>query len=107
MSDNDQASERPGAGQQVVNALKLVADVTILPGTSHLVEGKVKDGLLYSLMGLASRIILTPALGPAVWIPQVVIGLDAFSTAASGRHLWETAVPKSEAPKSSDAPRQP
>ena len=107
MSDNDQASERPAAGQQVVNALKLVADVTILPGTSHLVEGKVKDGIIYGLIGLGSKIILTPFLGPAVWIPQVLVGLDSFSTAASGRHLWETAAPTSEAPKSSGTPQQP
>ena len=107
MSDNDRASERPPAGQQVVNALKLVADVTILPGTSHLVEGKVKEGIIYGLTGLASKIILTPLLGPAVWIPQVLVGLDSFSTAASGRHLWETAVPTSEAPKSSGTPQQP
>ena len=97
----------PSAGEQVVNALKLVADVSILPGTSHLVEGKVNEGILYGLAGLASRIVLTPVLGPAVWIPQVLVGLDSFSKSVSGRHLWETALPTSEAPKSSGTPQQP
>jgi hypothetical protein len=107
MKDNDLAPERPSAGEQVVNALKLVADVSILPGTSHLVEGKVNEGILYGLAGVATRIVLTPVLGPAVWIPQVLVGLDSYSKSASGRHLWETALPKSEARKSSDTPQQP
>jgi hypothetical protein len=107
MSDNDRASERPAAGQQVVNALKLVADVSILPGTSHLVEGKVKDGIVYGLVGVGSTVLLASFLGPFGFLPKVLCGLDSFSTAVSGRHLWETAVPTSEAPKSSDAPRQP
>jgi hypothetical protein len=101
------AEAYPSAGEQVVNVLKLVADVSILPGTSHLVEGKIKEGILYGLTGLASRIILTPVLGPAVWIPQVLVGLDSFSKSASGRHLWETALPTSEASKSSSTPQQP
>ena len=107
MNDSDRASERPSAGEQVVNALKLVADVSILPGSSQLVEGKVKEGLLYGLTGLASKIVLTPVLGPAVWIPQILVGLDSFSKSASGRHLWEMAVPTSEAPKSTGTPQQP
>jgi hypothetical protein len=107
MNNNDLASERPSAGEQVVNALKLVADVSVLPGTSQLVEGKVNEGILYGLAGIASKIILTPVLGPAVWIPQVLIGLDSFSKSASGRHLWETALPKPQAPKTSDVPQQP
>ena len=107
MNDNDLASERPSAGEQVVNALKLVADVSFLPGTSQLVEGKVNEGILYGLAGFASRVVLTPILGPAVWIPQVLIGLDSFSKSASGKHLWETALPKPQAPIPSGAPQQP
>jgi len=101
------AEAYPSAGEQAVNALKLVADISILPGTSHLVQGKVKEGILYGLVGVASKIILTPVLGPAVWIPQILVGLDSYSKSSSGQHLWETAVPTSEAPKSSGTPQQP
>ena len=84
----DQSTAGPSAGEQVVNALKLVADVTFLPGTGQLVEGKVGEGVLYGLAGLAAKMI-SPILGPLWWVPWVGVGLDSFSKSAAGKHLWQ------------------
>src|SRR5262249_49730975 len=84
--------DTPTAGQQAVNALKLVADVGILPCTSQFVEGKVGSGILYVLAGLAAKAVLTRPIG---FLAGVGVGLDSFAKSPSGRHLWE--LPRSEA----------
>ena len=68
--------------------LKLVADVALTPGSGQLVEGKVGEGVLYGLAGVAAKII-SPALGPLCWVPWVTVALDSFSMSAAGKHLWE------------------
>ena len=78
----------PTTGEQVVNGLKLVADVGVLPGTSQLGEGKVGEGMLYGRAGVATKAV-SPLLGPLWWIPWVGVGLDSFSRSASGKHLWQ------------------
>jgi hypothetical protein len=84
------AEIHPTAGEQVANGLKLVANVAVLPGTSQLVEGKVKEGVLYGAAGVAAK-MLSPLLGPLWWVPWVGVGLDSYSKSASGRHIWEFA----------------
>jgi len=76
------------AGEQVANMLKLVADVALTPGSGQLVEGKVGEGVLYGLAGVAAKII-SPALGPLCWVPWVTVALDSFSMSAAGKHLWQ------------------
>jgi hypothetical protein len=95
----EQSSTHPTAGEQVVNALKLVANVTVLPGTSQLVEGKVQEGMMYGLAGVASK-VLSPLLGPLWWVPWVGLGLDSFSKSSSGRHLWQLSPTKPQPPVS-------
>lgn len=85
----DQSSNGPGPGEQVVNALKLFADVVVLPGSGQLVEGKVREGVLYGLAGLTVRAVSPVLLGPLWWVTWVGVGLDSFSRSASGKHLWE------------------
>lgn len=77
MSDNN-----PNAGEQVLNAVKFVANTSILPGSSQLIEGKVGAGLAYGVAGLAAKTVF----GPWLWVG---IGLDSYSKSASGKHLWE------------------
>jgi hypothetical protein len=83
------AEARPSPGEQVVNALKLVADVGILPGTSRLVDGAVGEGVLYALVGVATKLALVPLLGPLGFVAAIGVGLDSFSKSASGKHLWQ------------------
>jgi hypothetical protein len=78
MSDNQPLS----GGTQVMNAVKFIADVSILPGSSQIVEGSVGPGLLYSAAGVAAWAIG----GPWLWLG---VGLDSYSMSASGKHLWE------------------
>ena len=93
----DQTSTRPSPGEQAVNALKLVADLGFLPGSGQLAEGKVREGLLFGVTGLATKMLLSPILGPLGWVPWIAVGLDSFSKGASGKHLWQLK-PGSDAP---------
>jgi hypothetical protein len=86
-------SDHSSTGQQVTNALKLFADVAIMPGSSQLVEGKVAEGALYGVAGLAGKLLISPLLGPLFWVPWVAVGLDSFSKSVDGKHLWELPSP--------------
>jgi hypothetical protein len=76
-------------GSQVSNALKLVADVALMPGTSQLVEGKVAEGALHGAAALAGKLLIGPLLGPFFWVPWVAVGLNSFSKSVDGKNLWE------------------
>ena len=83
------ADTSPSASAQVVNAAKLVGDVGILPGVGQLAEGKITEGVLYGVGGLAVKTVLAPVFGPLGWIAWVALGLDSYAKSASGTHLWE------------------
>ena len=83
----------PAPGTQVVNAVKLVADVGILPGLGQLAEGKVAEGALYGIGGLAAKALLAPMFGPLALVAWVGLGLDSYSKSANGAHLWELKSP--------------
>lgn len=97
--------QQPPAAGQAMNALKLVANVAIIPGAGQFVEGNVGDGVKYGLAGVAAKLI-SPFLGPLCWVPWIVVGLDSFSMSASGSHLWQlkNAPPQPEAPVKPAAP---
>ena len=84
-----ESSTSPSPSMQAVNAVKLVADVGVLPGIGQLAEGKVAEGALYGLGGVAAKLIVGPVLGPLGWVAWVALGLDSYSRSSSGRHLWE------------------
>ena len=92
-------SSGPSAGEQAINAVKLVADVAIIPGSGQLVEGKVGEAVTFALAGVAAK-MLSPLLGPMGWILWVGVGSDSFSMSASGQHLWQGVGP---APVSKEA----
>lgn len=87
MADHSMTSPAPGA--QVVNGVKLVADVAILPGIGQLAEGKIAEGALYGIGGLAAKALL----GPVGWIGWLALGLDSYAKSATGNHLWEQSAP--------------
>lgn len=85
----DQSTMSPAPGAQVVNGVKLVADVAILPGMGQLAEGKIAEGAMYGIGGLAAKALL----GPIGWIGWLALGLDSYSKSATGNHLWEQKAP--------------
>lgn len=86
--------ENHAPGTQAVNAVKLVADVAVLPGLGQLVEGKIAEGAMYGVGGLATRALLIPVLGgPLALVAWVALGLDSYSKSSTGAHLWEQKAP--------------
>ncbi len=76
----------PSAGDQVLNAVKAVADVAILPGSSQLVQGEVLSGVEYAAVGFLASWLTRWAIGPIGWI---AVGLDSYSMSVSQKHLWQ------------------
>ena len=92
----DRSITDPAPGTQAVNAAKLVANVAILPGIGQFVEGKIAEGALYGVGGLATKAILMPVLGgPLGLLAWVALGLDSYSRSSTGAHLWEQKGPSS------------
>lgn len=88
------AEQNPAPGAQVVNGVKLVADVGVLPGIGQFVEGNIAEGAMYSIGGLATKAILVPVLGvPLGILAWVALGLDSYSKSSTGAHLWEQKAP--------------
>jgi hypothetical protein len=84
----------PAPGSQAVNAVKLVADVAVLPGIGQLVEGKLAEGALYGIGGLATKALLVPVLGgPLGLVAWLALGLDSYAKSSTGAHLWEQKAP--------------
>jgi hypothetical protein len=84
----------PAPGSQAVNAVKLVANVAVLPGVGQLVEGKLVEGAMYGVGGLATKALLAPVLGgPLGLLAWVALGLDSYARSTTGAHLWEQKAP--------------
>jgi len=66
----------------MVNGVKFIGDMAVLPGIGQIIEGSVGKGVLYGVIGVAANTIV----GPLGWI---VAGLDSYSLSSSGKHLWE------------------
>lgn len=72
----------PGALDQVVNGAKFVADFTVLPGSSLLVDGKILEGGAHTIVGF----VATRAIGPIGWI---LVAANSYSKSTSGVSLYE------------------
>jgi len=70
------------AADQLVNGVKFVGDIAVLPGIGQIIEGSVGKGVLYGVLGFAANAVV----GPWGWIAT---GLDSYSVSSSGKHLWE------------------
>lgn len=69
-------------GKLLVNGVKAVADLGVLPGASLLAEGDIKSGTLHAVSGLLAGAIL----GPIGWF---AVGADSFSLSVSGKHIYQ------------------
>lgn len=70
------------ASDQMVNGVKFVGNMAVLPGIGQIIEGSLGKGVLYGVAGIAANAIV----GPLGWIAT---GLDSYSLSSSGKHLWE------------------
>ena len=70
------------AADQLVNGVKFIGDVAVLPGIGQIIEGSLGKGVAYGLTGFAANAVV----GPLGWIAA---GLDSYSVSSSGKHLWE------------------
>jgi len=95
MSNNQTSS----AGSQVLNAVKFLADISIMPGSSQIVEGSVGSGVVYGVAGWAAKVVG----GPLLWLG---VGLDSYSMSASGKHLWELLDTSNKTPEATAEPVQ-
>jgi hypothetical protein len=69
-------------GRILINGVKAVADVGILPGASLLADGDVKSGALHAVGGLLAGFVF----GPIGWL---AFSADAFSKSVSGKNLHQ------------------
>jgi len=69
------------ANQVVENGVKLVGE-GFLPGSSLMMDGDIKGGLVHAALGLAAR----AAFGPVAWF---AIAADSYSRSVTGKGLIE------------------
>lgn len=66
----------------VVNAVKIVGEVGVVPGTSLLLDGKIVPGLAHVVAGLAAR--------AAFGIPGLIaVAANSYAKSVTGRHLHQ------------------
>jgi hypothetical protein len=66
---------------KIVNGVKLVGEILLLPGTSLLLDGKVKPGLLHAGAGVLARLVLGfPGLA--------VVAANSYSLSLTGKNLF-------------------
>ena len=97
LKENDmQTNTTTGAqppGTLLVNGVKALGEIAIVPGASLIVDGEVKSGVFHAAGGLLGAAILGPVLGPLTWL---AIGLDSYSRSVSGRTIIDQFSKKSK-----------
>lgn len=71
-------------GKLLVNGVKVLGEVAIVPGASLIVDGQVKSGILHAVGGLLGLAVLGPVLGPLTWL---AVGADSYSRSVAGKNL--------------------
>lgn len=70
------------ASETVNNAVKLVSEGVVLPGTSLLLDGDFKAGAGHAVVGVLARVVF----GPLGWF---VVAADSYAKSTTGKSLWE------------------
>jgi hypothetical protein len=66
----------------IENAVKLIGESVVTPGASQWLDGNIRSGAVYLLVGVAARMLLGP-IGP------VLVAIDSYSESVSEKHLHE------------------
>jgi len=79
---------RPGVrpGVELLNALKLVGELVLLPGSSLLIQGKVTQGGTHAILGVLAWKLLGRISGPVGW---VLLAANSFAKSTSGKYLHD------------------
>lgn len=81
---NEMNSTTPGT--LLVNGVKVLGEVAVVPGASLIVDGEVKSGIMHAAGGLLGLAILGPVLGPLTWL---AVGADSYSRSVAGKPIVE------------------
>ncbi len=79
------ASERERAAAEptpLTNGVKVLTESLILPGSSLIMDGDIKNGTLHALAGLVSRALL----GPLGWF---AFAANSYSNSVTGKHVYQ------------------
>ena len=82
-------NDTPSPAAEIVNAVKLVGDVMVLPGSSLLMRGKVLPGGAHALLGFLAWRFLGTVAGPISWI---LLAANAYAKSSSGSYLHDHAI---------------
>jgi Family of unknown function (DUF6072) len=64
------------------NAVKLLSEVVIMPGTSEFLEGHITSGVGHAALGFAARALLgVPGL--------LLVAADSYSSSVTGKYLHQ------------------
>lgn len=66
----------------VQNGIRLLGETVVMPGASLILDGKIGEGAIHAVLGLAAKALL----GPPVWM---LIAANSYSKCVSGRNLYE------------------
>jgi hypothetical protein len=82
-------NDRSRPGVELLNALKLVGELVILPGSSLLMQGKVPQGGVHAILGVLAWKLLGRISGPVGW---VLLAANSFAKSTSGTYLHDYVV---------------
>ena len=67
------------------NAVKLVSEVVVIPGTSEFLEGHIVSGTVHAALGVAARALLG--------VPGVLlVAADSYSSSVTGKYLHQQVI---------------
>lgn len=96
LEDNEMEATNTGAqtpGTLLVNGVKVLGEVGVVPGASLIVDGEVKSGIVHAAGGLIGLAVLGPVLGPLAWL---AVGADSYSRSVSGKSIVDQFSKKSK-----------
>ena len=83
--------------QVIKHGVELAGDTLLAPGTSLLLEGRVIEGSLHVIVGLAARALL----GPIGWL---AVAANSYASATTGKNLLQQATQALQEVRSSITP---
>jgi hypothetical protein len=74
------------AGSPILNGVKAVGEIAVVPGASLILDGNIKDAAIHVAGAYAARALL----GPLGW---AYFAADSYSKSVSGKSLYQYFVP--------------